>query len=125
MRTISIEIGKISLRIELDDSPTALAVASALPIESLANRWGDEIYFETPVRLPKAKEAREQVQIGEVGYWPPGHAFCIFFGPTPASQDERPRAASPVNVFGKVLEDPSILRRVKDGAKVLLRSIPS
>ncbi|MGD0575436.1 MAG: cyclophilin-like fold protein [Anaerolineales bacterium] len=125
MKMISISTQGISVEVALDDSPTAQAIGGALPLEGIVNRWGAEIYFEIPIRIKKAEEAREQVEVGEVGYWPPGHAFCIFFGKTPASQDERPRAASPVNVFGKVVGDPTVLRRVKDGSKITIEEAHS
>lgn len=121
MRTILLETEGISLPIALHDTPTARAIEKALPLQGVANRWGEEIYFEIPVKIAKAKEAREQVEVGEVGYWPPGHALCVFFGPTPASRGEKPQAASPVNVFGKVNGDLSGLRKVRDGSKVVVR----
>jgi hypothetical protein len=120
--TITVDAEGISLQIVLDESSTAQAVANALPIEGIVSRWGSEIYFEIPVKIAKGKGAREQVEVGEVGYWPPGHAFCIFFGRTPASRDEKPRAASPVNVFGKVAGDPKLLRKLKDGSRITVRS---
>ena len=125
LKMISIITEGISVQVALDDSSTAQAIGRALPLEGIVNRWGAEIYFEIPVRIAKAEEAREQVEVGEVGYWPPGHAFCIFFGKTPASLDERPRAASPVNIFGKVVGDPTVLRRVKDGSKITIQAAQS
>jgi len=93
------------------------ALWSALPIEGSANRWGDEIYFEIPVTVG-LEEAQQTVDVGDIGYWPPGKAFCIFFGPTPASKGKEPRAASPVNVFARIVGDPLVFRKVKDGDKV-------
>ena len=119
MKTITIAAQGITLQAELNNSPTAQAILKALPIEGTANRWGDEIYFEIPVVMPQEPEARANVEVGELGYWPVGHAFCIFFGPTPASSDQRPRAASPVNVFGRIIGDATTsLKKVKEGAKV-------
>jgi len=92
----------------------------ALPIEAKANLWGEEIYFSIPVKTGQEKDAREVVSSGELGYWPPGHAFCIFFGPTPASRGDEIRAASAVNIIGKVLSDPKAFLKVKDGAKIIL-----
>jgi len=93
------------------------ALWSALPIEGSANRWGDEIYFGIPVTVG-LEEAQQTVDVGDIGYWPPGKAFCIFFGPTPASKGKEPRAASPVNVFARIVGDPLVFRKVKDGDKV-------
>ncbi len=86
----------------LDDSPTAEAVRTALPLEGTVNRWGDEIYFTIPVTVDEAPDARQDMAAGELGYWPMGTAFCIFWGPTPASSGLLPRAYSNVNPFGKI-----------------------
>ena len=118
MNTITLSAGNVSLTAELNDSPTAQQIWQALPIEGKANRWGDEIYFEIPVKANQEPDAREQVEVGELGYWPVGHAFCIFFGPTPVSTDERPRAYSPVNILGRVIGDATRFRNVKDGMRV-------
>ena len=118
MNTITLSAGNVSLTAELNDSPTAQQIWQALPIEGKANRWGDEIYFEIPVKADQEPDAREQVEVGELGYWPVGHAFCIFFGPTPVSTDERPRAYSPVNILGRVTGDATQFRAVKEGTRV-------
>lgn len=120
MNRITITAGNVSLPAELNDSPTAKLIWDALPIEGRANRWGDEIYFEIPVKTGQEPDAREQVAVGELGYWPVGHAFCIFFGPTPVSTDDRPRAYSPVNIVGHVVGDATLFRSVKSGTKVVL-----
>ena len=120
MNRITITAGGVSLPAELDDSPTAQQIWQALPLEGRANTWGDEIYFEIPVKATQAPDARQEVAVGELGYWPVGHAFCIFFGPTPASLDEHPRAYSPVNVLGRVIGDATRFRAVKDGTHVKL-----
>ncbi len=117
-KKIKISVGNISLKAELNDSATADKIWKSLPLEGKANTWGDEIYFEIPVVIEQEPEAREDVDIGTLGYWPAGNAFCIFFGPTPVSTDDKPRAASPVNIFGKVVEDARELRKVSDGAIV-------
>jgi hypothetical protein len=117
---ITITAGSVSLGAELNDGPTASLIWEALPIEGRANRWGDEIYFEIPVKAGQEPDARELVEVGELGYWPVGHAFCIFFGPTPVSTDERPRAYSPVNILGRVTGDAAEFRKVKNGDKVVL-----
>jgi len=98
---------------------TGDAIWNALPIEAKANRWGEEIYFSTGVKVGE-ENSQEVVQVGEIGYWPPGKAFCIFFGRTPASTDDKPRAASPVNVFGKVIGDPVALKNVRDGDQITI-----
>lgn len=103
-----------------DENPqTARAVLASLPIKGNANTWGDEIYFSTSLNLNEEK-SRTEVEVGSVAYWPPGRAICIFFGPTPASKHNEPRAASPVNVFAKIVGDSTILRRVRDSDEVLL-----
>jgi hypothetical protein len=117
---IRITAGTVTLAAELNDSPSAAAIPAALPIRSRGNRWGDEIYFSIPVRQKLAGNARADMQVGELGYWPPGEAFCIFFGRTPASIDERPRAASAVNPIGRVLGDATALQAVPDGAEVIV-----
>ena len=102
------------------ESPeTARAIWDALPLEAKASTWGDEIYFSIPVDA-EAEDPREVVEMGDLGYWPPGGAFCIFFGTTPASRGEEIRPASPVNVFGRVEGDPRVFTSVSSGALVRL-----
>jgi hypothetical protein len=120
MPKIKITSGDVTVFAELNDSPTARAIWDALPLDARANRWGDEIYFAIPVRVTQEPDAREIVQMGELGYWQPGHAFCIFFGPTPASRGDEIRAASAVNIIGKVDGDARVFKRVKDGAAIAL-----
>jgi len=115
---ILITAGSISLTATLYENETATAIFDALPIESQANRWGDEIYFSIPVQLDESEDSRQEMQVGELGYWPVGTAFCIFFGPTPVSQDDLPRAYSNVNPFGQVDGDVTQFRNVKDGEKI-------
>ena len=103
--------------LEGKNTKTSEALWSALPIEGSANRWGDEIYFGISVTVG-LEEAQQTVDVGDIGYWPPGKAFCIFFGPTPASKGKEPCAASPVNVFAKIVGDPLVFRKVKDGDEV-------
>lgn len=117
---ITIAAGPVTLDAELNDSPTAQLIWDALPIVGQANVWGDEIYFKIPVQAEEAPKARAEVEVGELGYWPQGEAFCIFFGPTPASTDAQPRAASPVNVIGRVLGDATELQNVPPGSTVTL-----
>ncbi len=118
MKKVKILINKISLTAELTDTPSALQIYNALPIAANVNTWGDEIYFKTIVKANLEPDAREEVAIGEIGYWPPCSAFCIFFGPTPASIDDKPRAASAVNIIGLVQGDATVLHSVKDGDKI-------
>jgi hypothetical protein len=123
MNRITISAGSVSLQAELNDKPTARRIWEALPIEGRVHTWGDEIYFEIPIVVGQEPDARAEVELGELGYWPVGHAFCIFFGPTPASIDERPRAYSPVNILGQVLGDATLFRAVREGAAVHLACI--
>ena len=118
MNIISIRFDNLTVKATLNDGPTASEIWSQLPIEARTNTWGDEIFFEIPVNIPQEPGAREQVEIGELGYWPVGRAFCIFFRPTPVSKDEKPRAYSPVNIIGKVLGDFSQLSSIQDGQRV-------
>lgn len=120
MNKITIQAGSISMHADLNDNQTARQIWEALPIEGQANLWGDEIYFAIPVDANQDAGARADVDVGELGYWPVGSAFCIFFGPTPASSGDRPRAASPVNIIGNVIGDATQFRKVKSGARVIL-----
>ncbi|MBN1221358.1 MAG: hypothetical protein JXM69_20710 [Anaerolineae bacterium] len=115
---ITITAASVSLTAELNNHPTAQQVATALPLEGKANIWGDEIYFEIPVIADQEPNARAEVEVGELGYWPVGHAFCIFYGPTPVSTGEQPRAYSPVNILGRVLGDATQFRGTPNGATV-------
>jgi uncharacterized protein len=119
-RKIRIQTGELKAEADLNDSKTAQLIWEALPIEGKINLWGEEIYFSIPVKTGAEQGAREVVSAGELGYWPPGHAFCIFFGPTPASRGDEIRAASAVNIIGKVLSDPKVFRKAEDGAKITL-----
>jgi hypothetical protein len=118
MRRIKIHSGGVMATAVLEDNATADAIWAALPITGRSNRWGDEIYFDIPVHLPQANDARDVMAAGELGYWPPGTAFCIFWGPTPASRGDEIRAASPVNPFGRLEGDPSAFSSVASGAAI-------
>lgn len=120
-RTFSIELDGLQMDAEWNDSPTAKALEDALPLEADVQTWGDEIYFAVPVKMPLDATAVEIVEMGDLGYWPTGSAFCIFFGPTPASRGEEIRPASAVNVVGKVLGDPVAFKQVCPGARIRLR----
>ena len=121
-RRIMITAGEVKVGAELNDGPTARMVAEALPIKARGNRWGEEIYFEIPVEADLESDAREVLEAGELGYWPTGNAFCIFFGPTPASRGDEIRAASAVNIIGKAKGDLSQLPGVPNGAEVLIEA---
>jgi hypothetical protein len=118
MDKIRIETGDISLVAELNGSDTAISIYNMLPFSGMANTWGDEVYFTIPVHIDQASDARQEVGIGDLGFWPVGDAFCIFFGPTPVSTSEIPKAYSPVNVFGHILGDTTKFRNVSDGDEI-------
>src|SRR5438093_10409297 len=119
-QTIVITAGNVAASARLNDSSTARAIWDALPIEAKGETWGDEIYFDIGLTA-ESEAAREVVDLGDLGYWPPGRAFCIFFGPTPMSQGQEIRPASPVNVVGKVVGDATIFKQVRAGTRVSLR----
>ncbi len=118
MRRIEIRSGGVTALATLHDNATADAVWAALPVAARGSRWGEEIYFEIPVHLTQANDARDVLEAGELGYWPVGHAFCIFWGPTPASRSGEIRAYSPVNVFGQLEGDPRAFDGVPGGAEI-------
>ena len=121
-RRVRISAGSVSAEAVLDGSSTASAVWDALPLAVPADTWGDEIYFGIPVKA-KAESPRETVEIGDLGYWPPGSAFCIFFGRTPASRGDEIRPASPVNVFGRVVGDATLFKKVRAGTVVRVERV--
>ena len=120
MPEIIISTRDLSLRAELNDSPTAQQIWDSLPIEGSINVWGDEIYFEIPVKASQEPDARQDVEVGELGYWPDGNAFCVFFGPTPVSRinSDQPRAYSPVNIIGRMVDDAARFRGTNQGTPV-------
>jgi len=120
---IKITIGNLTMEAELNDTPTARKVAEALPIKTSFNTWGDEIYFAIPVTASVDKTAKEVVEVGDLGYWPPGKAFCIFFGQTPASRPGKIMPASAVNMLGKVLGDATEFKKVMNEKSVLLEAL--
>ncbi|MBE0536809.1 MAG: hypothetical protein IH624_14175 [Phycisphaerae bacterium] len=122
-RKVRITAGQVTVSAELSETPTAEAIHAVLPIQGLAQRWGGEIYFSTPVTVGTEADAREELQAGELAYWAPGKAFCVFFGPTPASNNAEPKAASAVNVFGKITGDTESLWEVADGEAVVVESL--
>ena len=120
MKKIVIRAGHITAEAELNESTTAVAIWQALPLEGAANTWGEEIYFRIPVSHDLAPDAKELVQLGDLGYWPQGRAFCIFFGATPISGPGEIRPASSVNIVGRLLDDPTKFLSVHAGTSVLL-----
>jgi hypothetical protein len=117
---IIIRCGALVVPARLDLSQTARKVAAALPFQGEAGCWGAELYFEIPVVARLAPDARDLMESGEIGYWPPGKALCVFWGKTPSSRGSEIRAASPVNVIGRVLGDPVQFDRVRDGDLILV-----
>ena len=118
MTRIRFDFGMLTLEAELFDTPTARAIAAALPLSSSALTWGEEVYFEVPVKVAREKDARAVVTPGEVAYWPEGHCIALGFGRTPISQGDETRLASPCNIFAKALGDVKVLARVRAGTKV-------
>jgi hypothetical protein len=119
--SIVIEVGGTTLRAGLSDSPAARRIANALPVTVTMSRWGEEYYGSTGLVIPEDSSARELMEVGEIAWWPPGKALCIFFGPTPASTDERPRAASGVLPVGKITEGVEALRGLGSRVKAVFR----
>ena len=117
--SITVTAGPVELKGELNDTPTAEAIWNALPISASGNTWGDEIYFRIPVAA-EPDDLKEVVDFGDLAYWPPGNAFCIFFGPTPASRGDEIRPASAVAVVGSITGDAAQLRQVSAGTTVTI-----
>jgi uncharacterized protein len=115
---IKIIIGKLALHAELFDSPCAKQIVDHLPIEAKPNEWGDEFYFEIPVKAPLDETATTGIKIGDIGYWPPGYAMAIFFGRTPMSTGADPVPASAVNLVGRILDDAMLLKQAKGANRI-------
>jgi uncharacterized protein len=124
MTRIRFDFGSLALDAELLDTPTAAAVAAALPIVSSALTWGEEVYFEVPVDVARENDARAVVVPGEIAYWPDGRCIAIGFGRTPISQGNETRLASPCNIFAKALADVKVLASVKAGTRVKVAAMP-
>lgn len=118
-RAIIIKVNHLELKIKIDSSQLADLVWERLPIEALINLWGDEIYFQTDLDN-QTNLLQQSVEIGDVAFWPPGQAICLFFGETSMSTPDEIRPASPVSVFGKLVDDPKLLKTVKSGQSVYL-----
>ena len=117
-RKIEISVGQLQASAELAENDTADAIWEALPFEGYVNRWGEEIYFNIPVAIEISPDARQEMKIGELAYWPGGSAFCIFFGPTPVSLAGEPRAYTDVNPFGMILGDATSFTETADGETI-------
>jgi hypothetical protein len=121
-KTINILTGQLDIKVQLNETKTAKELFEILPISSNVNTWGDEIYFSIPLKAD-IENGIEEVDIGTVAFWPPGSALCIFFGKTPASQGNKPQAASPVTIIGNIVNTEIIkeLKKVKSGEKILCK----
>ena len=120
---IILETEGLILKAELNNSSGAGALAGKLPITVRLSRWGDEYYGDCGLNVEEEDTARDTLEVGEMALWPPGNALCLFFGPTPASTDERPRAASPVVPIGRILDDPSPLKGLGGSIELTLRKV--
>ena len=123
MARIRFDFEKLTLDAELLDTPTARAVAAALPIASSAQTWGEEVYFEVPVKVAREPEARAVVTPGEVAYWPEGHSIALGFGRTPISKGDETRLASPCNIFARALSNVKVLAKVRGGTKIKVTAV--
>ena len=124
MARIRFDFGTLTLDAELLDTPTARAIAAALPISSSVLTWGEEVYFDVPVAAAREADARAVITPGEIAYWPQGSAIAIGFGRTPISKGNETRLASPCNVFAKALSSVKLLGKVKTGTKVEVTAVP-
>ena len=122
-KKVIIKSGEIEGQAVLNDSQTAQRIWDILPVESTVNTWGEEIYFSIPLKDELGENPREVVEIGDLGYWPPGRGFCIFFGPTPISSGNEIRPASPVNLIGKVHGNIKEFKKVKSGEKIIVEKM--
>jgi hypothetical protein len=119
---IKIKIGTLELSAELNESPTAKKLISLLPLEFSMSRWGDEYYGDCGIKTVVSQDARDVMEVGELAVWPTGNALCIFFGPTPASKGDEPRAVSPVNPVGRLLDSPDSLKRLGSSIHVRIET---
>jgi hypothetical protein len=123
MRKIKMTIGGVAITAELFDTPTADAILRTLPFSSVARTWGEEVYFDTPVRADDEADARDVVEAGELAFWLAGSAIAIGFGPTPVSRGDEIRLASPCNIWGRAVEDVRDLAAVRDGAAITVEAL--
>ena len=122
MRKIKITVGEVAIHVALADTPTADAVFAALPIQSSAMTWGEEVYFSTPVSVDRESDARAVVDAGDIAFWPDGDAIAIGFGPTPISQGDEIRLASPCNIFGQALDDVRQLKVIRGSEPITVEA---
>lgn len=120
--TIRIKVDAVEIEVELNSTRTARALLRTLPLKARANTWGNEIYFDVPLHV-EIENGKEVVEIGDVAYWPDGPSLCLFFGRTPASHGDEVRAASAVTVVGRIIDDPNVLKPVKQGAEVTIEKV--
>ncbi len=123
MRKLKMIIGGIEITAELLATPTAEAIYEKLPFSSTARTWGEEVYFDTPVRAANEADARAVVEAGELAFWLAGNAIAIGFGPTPVSEGDEIRLASPCNIWGRAVEDVRLLSAVKDGEPITVERL--
>ena len=122
MAKLRITAGSVSILVETRDTQTAAAIVQALPIDSIARTWGEEVYFDTPVSLPREPDAKAVVEAGEIAFWTGGDAIAVGFGPTPISQGDEIRLASPTNIWADALDDVRALAPVRDGDPVTVEA---
>ncbi len=120
---VKITADNVIVEAELFDTACAKAISEKFPLEAAPNEWGDEFYFEIPVISPLDKTATRVVKIGDIGYWPPGQALAIFFGPTPLSRGADPVPASEVNIVGKIRGDATLLRKAKGASTIRVEKV--
>jgi hypothetical protein len=120
---IKISIGDVRLDAELSETACAEAITKIMPVEARPNVWGDEFYFTIPVAMPLDETATTGVKVGDIGFWPPGNALAIFFGPTPLSNGPEPVPASEVNLVGKIIGDATVLRKAKGASKIRIDKV--
>lgn len=122
VKRICIKLSSVEAIADLNDTMTAQAIWEALPIKGQVNLWGEEIYFSIPLSL-KLEDEQKLVNIGDLGYWPQGNAFCIFFGPTPISEGGKIRPASAVTLFGRVTSDTTVFKQVASGTEIAIERV--
>ena len=123
MAKIRFTLGALTLDADLLDTPTARAIAAALPYKAKAMTWGEEVYFDVPVEMPREPNARAVVTPGEIAYWPDGPAIAIGFGRTPISKGDECRLASACNIFARATSDVKALKSVRPGADISITLI--
>ena len=123
MPRIRFDFGSFTLDADLLDTPTAKAIVAALPLEADAMTWGEEVYFDVPVRVKREADARAVVTPGEVAYWPEGPAIALGYGRTPISKGDETRLASPCNIFGQVIGDVKTLAKVRAGTQIRVTAL--